>query len=118
MSERMKFEVKKRTTYEGRRWNPGDIVEVYVDETEEYPLKGMIEAGIVEKIEVDEEVEREVLLDGDELVNIDGIGPSYAEDLMEKYETEEELLEADDEEIAEVHGITPELAEKVKDELR
>jgi len=38
--------------------------------------------------------------------------------LMEKYETEEELLEADDEEIAEVHGITPELAEKVKDELR
>ncbi len=129
MSE-LKFEVKKRTTYVSETWEPGDVLESSVDETEEYPLKGMLKTGIVERIE--EENEEDASPDADnvtadlgvekltkaELTQIDGIGPSYAESLIEEYETEESLLEAPDEEIAEIHGITPELASKVKDELR
>jgi len=138
MSDKLKFEVEKRTTYGSETWEPGDIVEVSVDEREEYPLKGMIRTGIVEKIEdegeekdaspdadkvtddlgVEEDPETAGMLTKSELTEINGIGPSYAESILEKYGTEESLLEADSEEIAELHGITPELASKVKDELR
>jgi len=136
MAERLEFEVKKRTTYGSETWEPGTVIEVSAAEAEEYPLKGMIEAGIVEKVEseekdaspdadrvtddlgVEEDPETAGMLSKPDLTDIDGIGPSYAESILEKYGTEESLLEAPDEEIAELHGITPELASKVKDELR
>ncbi len=121
--EKMKLEVKKRTSYEGRRWNPGDIMEVSVDETEEYPLKGMVNTGIVERIErenpQDATDEGNPPLDVNELEDIEGIGPSYAEKIVEEYGTEEEILEVEPEDIADsLHGITPELAERVKEEIR
>jgi len=115
--EEMKLEVKKRTSYEGKIWKPGDIMEVGVDETEEYPLKGMVNTGIVERIE--REKAKNTPLQTDELEDVEGVGPSYAEKIVEEYETEEEILEAEPEEMADsLHGITPELAERVKEEIR
>jgi len=123
MTERLKLEVKKRTSYLGRKWEAGDIIEVSVDETEEYPLKGMVNTGIVERIErenpQDLTDEGNAPLDVGELEDVEGIGPSYAEKIVEEYETEEEILEAEPEEMADsLHGITPELAERVKEEIR
>ena len=123
MTERLKLEVKKRTSYEGKRWEAGDIMEVSVDEAERYPLKGMVNTGIVERIErenpQDAADEGNTPLDADELEDVEGVGPSYAERIVEEYGTEEKILEAEPEEMADsLHGITPELAERVKEEVR
>ncbi len=128
----MKIEVKKRTSYGNELWEPGTEIRVEKEEAEEYPLKGMIEAGIVEVIkeekeedpekkEKEEEEEQEAveLMSERELTEIDGIGPAYAEDIADKYETVEEFLDTPTEEIAgSVHGITTSLAKKVKEKLR
>jgi len=126
MTERLKLEVMKRTSYEGRRWEKGEIMEVGVDETEEYPLKGMINTGIVEK--VNDRVEREVpspnemkgaSLSTEMLEEVEGVGPNYAEKIKNEYGTIEMLLEESPEEIAgSVHGITPELAERILKKIR
>jgi len=117
MTEKLKLEVKKRTSYEGRRWEAGDVIEVNVDETEEYPLKGMINTGIVERIE--REVMENTPLQTDELENVEGVGPSYAEKIKKEYGTVERLLEESPDEIAgSVHGITAELAEKIQTKIR
>jgi len=123
MTERLKLEVKKRTSYEGKRWDVGEIVEVSVDEAEKYPLKGMVNTGIVERIERENPQnatdEGNSPLDVDELEDVEGIGPSYAEKIVEEYGTEEEILEVEPEEMADsLHGITPELAERVKEKIR
>lgn len=151
----MKIEVKKRTSYGDELWEPGTKIRVEKEEAEEYPLKGMIEAGIVEVIkedseedpgkeeedwqedydkltvekehdelveeenEAEEEEEAVELMSETELTEIDGIGPAYAGDITDEYETVEEFLGTPTEEIAEsVHGITTSLAKKVKEKLR
>jgi len=48
---RIELEVKKRTSYLGKTWEAGEVLEVDAAETEDYPLKGMLKTGIVEKIE-------------------------------------------------------------------
>ena len=121
MTKKLKLEVMKRTSYGGSRREKGEIMEVNADETEEYPLKGMINTGIVEK--VNDRVEREVSstnemkgasLSIEMLEEVEGVGPSYAEKIKEEYETVERLLEESPDEIAgSVHGITPELAERI-----
>jgi len=117
MTERLKLEVMKRTSYEGRRWEKGEIMEVGVDETEEYPLKGMINTGIVERIESEERKTTPLQLE--DLEDVEGVGPSYAEKIKDEYGTVERLLEESPEEIAgSVHGITPELAERILKKIR
>jgi len=117
MTEKLKLEVKKRTSYEGKRWEAGNIMEVSADETEEYPLKGMINTGIVERIE--RESVESTPLNLEDLEDVEGVGPSYAEKIKEEYETVERLLEESPEEIAgSVHGITPELAERILKKIR
>ncbi len=126
MSE-LKFEVKNRTTYRSETWEPGDVLESSVDEAEEYPLKGMLKTGIVEKIEEETE-EENASPDADkvtadlgverltkpELTQIDGIGPSYAQKIIERYGTYEELLNESPENIADaVHGISPTVGERL-----
>lgn len=144
MSKIVKLEVQKRTSWNGKMWEAGEIIKASAGEAGEYPLKGMVDTGIVGEIESEDPQEQDVSsiegnnpedptltgstgenfeeqrkpLEKGELTEIDGIGPSYAESILEKYETVERLLEAPDEEIAELHGITPELASKVKEELR
>jgi len=130
MTERSKLEVMKRTSYDGRRWEKGEIMEVGVDETEEYPLKGMIKSGIVEKVNdrVNDRVEREVpssnemkgcSLSTEMLEKVEGVGPSYAEKIKDEYGTVERLLEESPGKIAgSVHGITPELAERILKKIK
>jgi len=109
---RVELEVQKRTSYLGRRWEKGEIIEVSADEAEEYPMKGMINTGIVERIER-ESVET-TPLQLEDLEDVEGVGPSYAEKIKEEYETVERLLEESPDEIAgSVHGVTSELAERI-----
>jgi len=124
---RIELEVEKRTSYLGKTWEAGEVLEVDAEETEEYPLKGMLKTGIVEKIEEETE-EKDASPDADkvtadigverltkpELTQINGIGPSYAEKLIERYGTYEELLNESPEDIADdVHGISPTVAERL-----
>ncbi len=115
----MKVKVKKRTSYDGEILDPGEEFELGDEEAEDYPLKGMIEAGIVEVTKKKDENETAGMLVKSELTKIEGIGPSYAENICEEYGTEEELLEVDPKEIADsIHGITSETAERVQEEVR
>jgi len=117
MAGKLRFEVKKRTSFGSETWEPGEVLESSVDEAEEYPLKGMINTGIVERIEREEKETTPLQLD--ELEDVEGVGPSYAEKIKEKYGTVERLLEESPEEIAgSVHGITSELAERILKKIR
>jgi len=103
--------LKTFTTYRGNFYRPGDVIELADEEVESYPLKALVERGHLVRAG-DERVSTP--LDTYMLEKVDGIGPTYAEEIVDMYGTIEKLVEAGASELSkEVSGVDLEKAEEI-----
>lgn len=115
-----KWLLKTFTTYRGDFYRPGEELDLTEEEVGSYPLKALVDRGHLVRSEGPEvyEEKEETPLETGTLEEIDGIGPTYAEKIVDQYGTVEELVEAGAERISEeVSGVDLEKAQEIIDTI-
>jgi len=110
-----KWLLKTFTTYKGNFYKPGEELDLTEEQVDSYPLKALVDRGhLVRAGYPDVEEKEETPLEQGALEEIDGIGPTYAEEIVDQYKTVEELIDAGPEKISEeVNGVDLEKAEEI-----
>jgi len=114
-----KWLLKTFTTYRGNFYRPGEELDLTEEQVNNYPLKALVDRGHLVRSESSSDEEKEQTpLDQGALEEIDGIGPTYAEEIVDQYGTVEELVDAGPEMISEeVSGVDLEKAEEIIEHL-
>ncbi len=110
-----KWLLKTFTTYRGNFYRPGEELDLTEEEVNSYPLKALVDRGhLVKAGESNVEEKEDTPLEQGALEEIDGIGPTYAEEIVDQYKTVDKLVEAGPERISEeVSGVDLEKAEEI-----
>jgi len=102
--------LKTFTTYRGNFYRPGEVMELIDKEVNSYPLKALVERGHLVRMEASESLELRPRV----LEEVNGIGPTYAEEIVDRYRTIEKLVEAGASELSEeISGVDLEKAEEI-----
>lgn len=98
----------------GKKYKIEDGVFEVPDDLDESHVTRLKRAGH----ELLKEGESKTYVPDEEIQEVDGIGPAYAEDILAEYQTREAILEADAEDMADrIDGLTIEKAEDLKNHL-